>query len=110
MDRWDDLPDGIVAAGPEGIVDRVNVQASRMLGASRDSLLGLHVRDVLPLDDLQGNRWFDCTDPYDGFASRTALAEQSWFTSGGRELLLTARLHRASPRGPVERLVVAPRC
>ncbi|MFY0406025.1 ATP-binding protein [Solicola sp. PLA-1-18] len=107
MPYLDQFPDGVVVAGADGVVEGVNDMACRMLGARREDLVGRHVRDAVPLGDLQGNQWFDCTKPYDGFASRTALAEQSWFTPGGTELLMTGSLVRDVPLGEVGRLVLS---
>lgn len=107
MPDLDDLPDGVIIAGPEGIVERMNDAASRMLATPAEQVIGLHVREALPLDDLQGNNWFDCLDPYGGIRVRTGLAEQSWHSPSGAEFLMTGRLVRPDPHGPVRRLVLS---
>ncbi|MDO9380213.1 MAG: PAS domain-containing sensor histidine kinase [Nocardioidaceae bacterium] len=107
MPFLDQLPDGVLVAGPDGLVTEVNTMACRMLAAPREELVGRHLRDAVPLDDLQGHHWFDCARPYDGFAARTALAEQSWYTPTGTELLMTGSLLRAAPRSPVDEVVIS---
>ena len=109
MALLDKLPDGVIVAGPDAIVAQLNQSAACMLDTAPDAAIGRHVRDVLPLDDLQGHHWFDSLRPYDGFAARTRLCEQSWYTPAGVELLITAQLVRDSPRGPVNELVLCVR-
>ena len=48
-----------------------------------------------------------CTRPYDGLASRTRINEQAWYLSDGTELLVTARILRDGPRGPVRQVAVS---
>ncbi|MBW9206000.1 PAS domain-containing protein [Mumia sp. zg.B53] len=100
------LPDGVVLADADGTVFRVNAAASRMLQRSAEELIGLHLSDALPLDDLAGNCWFDCMRPYTGLSTRTRLSESSWHTQSGVEILVTATLHRDAPRQPVREVVV----
>ncbi|MGH1562937.1 ATP-binding protein [Mumia sp. DW29H23] len=101
------LPDGVVLADAEGTVFRVNAAASRMLHRRPEELIGLHISDALPLDDLAGNSWFDCLRPYAGLSTRTRLSESSWHTQDGVEYLVTATLVRDAPRQPVRQLVVS---
>lgn len=107
MAYLDDFPDGVVIADANGVVEHINAAASRVLATSSDAMVGTHVRAALSLDDRQGNHWFDCLQPYDGFASRTRLCEQSWYSSSGVEFLMTALLVRDVPRGRVQRLVIS---
>lgn len=110
MERWlldpDDLPDGLLVADAEGRVVLANTVAARLLGVDKDALLGALLSDAMALDDLSGHRWSDCTRPYDGFALRSTLAERDWHTADGRALLVTARLRRDRPAGPVRAVVV----
>lgn len=101
------LPDGVVLAGADGVVEQVNRAAARMLCRPADELVGMHVSEALPLDDLAGNSWFDCLRPYAGLNTRTRLSEGSWHTSDGAELLVTATMVRDVPLGPVRQLVVS---
>jgi PAS domain S-box-containing protein len=103
----DQAPDGLVIADADRSVLEVNAMGLRMLGVTRDEVVGAPLEQVMALDDLEGNTWFDSTRPYDGFNLRSRLAEQAWFTSDGRELLVTARLVRDRPVGPVTRLVAS---
>ncbi|MFC6151934.1 MULTISPECIES: ATP-binding protein [Mumia] len=101
------LPDGVVLADADGTVFRVNAAAVRMLDRPAEKLLGMHISDALPLDDLAGNTWFDCMRPYSGLSTRTRLSESSWHTHEGVELLVTATLVRDERRGQVRQLVVS---
>lgn len=103
----DTLPDGVVVADEHAHVTTVNRAAGHLLGADPRESVGRAVRDVVCLQDQQSNDWFGCNAPYDGLRSRTALTEQSWFTATGTELLVTARLVRAAPGGPISSLVIS---
>lgn len=100
----DDFPDGVLIAGPDERVLHANDRAALMTGI--DELVGLHLADALPFDDLEGNSWFSQTDPYGGLAIRTGVAEQSWWSPTGVEYLLTARIKR-DEHGAVHRVVVS---
>ncbi|MDQ3616863.1 MAG: PAS domain-containing sensor histidine kinase [Actinomycetota bacterium] len=101
----DFLPDGVVFADKAGKVTSMNRAAERML--SLTGAVGRHLSDVLSLQDRAGNTWFACTEVYDGHPIRSGIPEQSWFLADGTELLLTVRIVRETPRGPVEGAVVA---
>ena len=55
--RYDELPDGVVVAGPDGRVVQLNPSAARLLGVSVDSALGRDYREVLALVDEQDRDW-----------------------------------------------------
>ena len=101
----DALPDGAVVADATGTVTHLNDVAARLLERPAPGA-GEHVGAVLALQDLQGHDWYTCVRPYDGLATRTRLLEASWRTVGGREVLVTGRLERERPAGPVVRLVL----
>ena len=103
----DDLPDGLLVADARGQVVLANAAAAKMLGVDRASLLGAPLSAAMALDDLRGNRWYDCVQPYDGFALRSRLTEQEWRTADERALLVTARLRRDRPAGPVRSVLVS---
>ena len=105
----DSLPDGVLVADADGVVTEVNAAFERLLGSDRSELIGKHLTDALVLDDRQGNSWYACHRPYDGFANRTRIAEGSWYTPDGAELLVTASLGRDRPRGEVHRVVMCVR-
>ncbi|MFF7455712.1 ATP-binding protein [Kitasatospora sp. NPDC008115] len=103
----DDLPDGLVVADALGRVVRFNRAAARLTGVAAQDALGSGLEDVLPLEDLDGRRWWQLTDPYGGLAVRTGQPERNLLLPGGREVLVSARYVRPYPGGPLERLVIA---
>ncbi|MET8702644.1 MULTISPECIES: ATP-binding protein [unclassified Kitasatospora] len=103
----DDLPDGLVVADALGRVTCFNRAAARLTGVLPQAALGSELEDVLPLEDLDGRRWWQLTDPYGGLAVRTGQPERNLLLPGGREVLVSARYVRAHPGGPLERLVIA---
>ncbi|WP_107116416.1 sensor histidine kinase [Streptomyces sp. NRRL F-4489] len=102
----DDLPDGLVVADEHGRVVCFNAAAARITGIAPGDALGRPVGDALPLQDLEGRRWWQLTDPYGGLAIRRGQPERNLLL-GGREVLVSARYVRAAPTGPVRRLVIA---
>ncbi|GHJ60910.1 PAS domain-containing sensor histidine kinase [Nocardioides sp. OK12] len=102
----DDLPDGVVLAGGDGLVRLVSAPAARMLGIDADEAPGRPLPDVLRLQDREGASWCACNTPYEGLATRTAVPEQPWLLPDGSEVLVAARIHRTSLRDPVDRVAV----
>ncbi|WP_202238381.1 sensor histidine kinase [Actinacidiphila reveromycinica] len=102
----DDLPDGLVVADESGRVICFNAAAARITALRPADVLGRPVEQALPLEDLEGRRWWQLTDPYGGLAIRVAQPERNLLLPGGREVLVSARYVRQRPRGPVRRLVV----
>ncbi|GAA2069727.1 ATP-binding protein [Aeromicrobium halocynthiae] len=107
--RLDDFPDGVVIAGPDGRVTFVNERVEQMARAEPGEMIGMHLQDAIPFDDLNGNSWFDSVRPYDGIAIRKRISEQSWWSPRGSEYLITAKLVRDRPAGPVASVVVSVR-
>ena len=70
----DDFPDGIIIAGPDGAVEYVNHRVKVMARAVGDEMIGMHLNEAVPFDDLSGHSWYDSTKPYDGMATRPRLA------------------------------------
>ncbi|EDY45613.1 sensor histidine kinase [Streptomyces sp. SPB074] len=103
----DDLPDGLVVADRRGIVTCFNAAAARITGVLSEAALGSSLEDALPLEDLDGRRWWRLTDPYGGLSIRTRQPERNLLLPGGREVLVSARYVRRGPRGPLDRLVVS---
>jgi signal transduction histidine kinase len=106
---YDDHPDGVIVAGPDGLVEYVNPRIVAMARARDDEMLGMHLSVAVPFDDLNGNSWYDSTRPYDGLGIRTRLSESSWWSPKGSEYLITASLVRDRRGGPVRRVVVGVR-
>ncbi|MGW8375748.1 ATP-binding protein [Streptomyces sp. ODS28] len=102
----DDLPDGLVVADSTGRVICFNAAAARITGRTPEEALGRPIDGALPLEDLEGQRWWRLTDPYGGLATRTGQPERNLLLPGGREVLVSARYVRSRPCGPVQRLVV----
>ncbi|MGW4892391.1 ATP-binding protein [Kitasatospora sp. NPDC004240] len=103
----DDLPDGLVVADARRLVVRFNRAAAELTGVRPEDALGGPLEEVLPLEDLDGRRWWQLTDPYGGLATRSRQPERNLLLPGGREVLVSARYVRARPCGPLERLVIA---
>lgn len=102
----DDLPDGLLVADHTGRVVCFNAAAARISGLRPQDVLGRPVEQALPLEDLEGRRWWPLTDPYGGLPIRTGQPERNLLLPGGREVLVAARYVRERPAGPVLRLVV----
>ncbi|MCY0945140.1 sensor histidine kinase [Streptomyces antarcticus] len=102
----DDLPDGLVVADDSGRVICFNLAAARMTATDPARALGTRIDSALPLEDLEGRRWWALTDPYGGLATRRGQPERNLLLPGGREVLVSARYVRTHPTGPLRRLVV----
>lgn len=102
----DDLPDGLLIADENGRVVCFNAAAARITALRPADVLGRPVEQALPLEDLEGRRWWTLTLPYTGLAIRSGHPERNLLLPGGREVLVAARYVRDRPTGPVRRLVV----
>ncbi|MFH8982564.1 sensor histidine kinase [Streptomyces varsoviensis] len=102
----DDLPDGLVVADETGKVTCFNAAAARITAVPPAEAIGRPLECALPLEDLEGRRWWALTDPYGGLAIRAGQPERNLLLPGGREVLVSARYVRDRPAGPVRRLVV----
>ncbi|AGP53798.1 sensor histidine kinase [Streptomyces rapamycinicus] len=102
----DDLPDGLVVADETGLVTCFNAAAARITATDPADAIGRRLEVALPLEDLDGRRWWALTDPYGGLAIRAGQPERNLLLPGGREVLVSARYVRERPTGPVRRVVV----
>lgn len=102
----DDLPDGLVVADHTGRVICFNSAAARITALAPGEALGARIDRALPLEDLEGRRWWTLTDPYGGLATRRGQPERNLLLPGGREVLVSARYVRTHPTGPLRRLVI----
>ncbi|MFI1283570.1 sensor histidine kinase [Streptomyces sp. NPDC020858] len=102
----DSLPDGLVVADDTGQVICFNAAAARITALAPEQALGARIDLALPLEDLEGRRWWALTDPYGGLATRRGQPERNLLLPGGREVLVSASYVRTHPTGPVRRLVV----
>ncbi|MFG2376418.1 ATP-binding protein [Streptomyces sp. NPDC048504] len=103
----DELADGLVIADEHGHVVCFNAAAERITSVAAADALGQRLEKALPLEDLEGRRWWQLTDPYGGLAIRVRQPERNLLLPGGHEVLVTARYVRAEPLGPVRRVVVS---
>ncbi|WP_031486720.1 sensor histidine kinase [Streptomyces bicolor] len=103
----DDLPDGLVVADEHGHVICFNAAAERITAVPAADALGKRLEKALPLEDLDGRRWWQVTDPYGGLAIRRRQPERNLLLPGGREVLVSVRYVRSEPAGPVHRVVVS---
>ncbi|MFE9094626.1 ATP-binding protein [Streptomyces sp. NPDC007264] len=103
----DDLPDGLVIADEHARVICFNAAAARITAVPAADALGRRLEHVLPLEDLEGRRWWQLTDPYGGLAIRVGQPERNLLLPGGREVLVSARYVRTHPTGPIRRVVVS---
>ena len=95
-DLWDTLPDGVVIADADGVVEVVNAPARRLLGEA--AVVGAALADVVALQDQEARDWLSVNRPYGGLDTRTGIPEQSWFLSDGTEVLVTATIRRHERR------------
>lgn len=102
----DDLPDGLVVADEDGRVICFNAAAERITAVRAADALGQRLEKALPLEDLEGRRWWQLTDPYGGLAIRVRQPERNLLLPGVREVLVSVRYVRTEPTGPVHRVVV----
>jgi signal transduction histidine kinase len=102
------LPDGLVVADAEGVVVEANTEALRLLEVDAQ-IPGSSLREVMALQNLDGQDWVDCVKPYGDVQTRRLLLESSWRTASGREVLVTGRLHRDRPGGVVQTVALAVR-
>ncbi|MEU9235451.1 sensor histidine kinase [Streptomyces subrutilus] len=102
----DELPDGLVVADDEGRVICFNAAAARITAIAAGQALGALIDRALPLEDIEGRRWWTLTDPYGGLATRRGQPERNLLLPGGREVLVSASYIRTHPTGPLRRLVV----
>lgn len=101
-DLWDALPDGVLIADGAGKVLLVNATARRMLGDQ--ACPGADIAAALTLQDQDAADWFSEVRPYDGLSTRSGVPEQSWLLTDGTEVLVTTRLERSVPGGPIGRV------
>jgi signal transduction histidine kinase len=102
----DELPDGLILIGADGVVLEFNTAAERITGLKAADMVGTDVRESLPLQDREGNNWWLATDPWGGLATRTGQRERLLLLAGTRELLVTTRYVRPGRGEPVERVLV----
>lgn len=103
-DLWDALPDGVLIADGAGRVLLVNATARRMLGPQARP--GADLDAALTLQDQDAGDWYSVVRPFDGLSTRSGVPEQSWLLPDGAEVLVTTRLERRLPGGPIDRIAL----
>jgi len=73
----DDLPDGLVVADETGRVICFNAAAARITDIAPEDAVGRPLEHALPLQDIEGRRWWRLTDPYGGLAIRRGQPERN---------------------------------
>lgn len=107
QDLADALPDGVVLADDAGRVTLVSDLAARMLGRRDPAAdVGRPLAEVLRLQDQDAHDWVTANQPYATLRSVTGVPEQPWLLPDGTEVLVAARIHRTTARGPVARLAI----
>ena len=101
------LPDGLVAAvGRSRRVQFMNSQAERVTGLRADDVLGQDITEVLPLQTLSGESWWEIASPWEGLSTRTGHRERLLVLPSGQEVLVTAHYVREDHLGAVRSVVV----
>jgi signal transduction histidine kinase len=103
---YDDLPDGLVVAGPARRVIVFNRAAERVTGIASSSAIGKDLDGALPLEMVDGRAWWSCTDPWNSLPTVTGHAERN-LVLGDSEVLVSSRYLREHALGPVTHVVVA---
>ena len=60
--------------GPEAIVRFMNSRAERITGVAAVDVLGRDIREALPLQDMEGQSWWELADPWEGLVPARATA------------------------------------
>ena len=110
LGSWDELPDGLLVADEQRRVVVFNRAAERVTGLHRADVLGKDLADALPLEHLDGQRWWVGTEAYERLGIRRGHPERPLLLHGHRQVLVTARYTRSpgagGTAGPVQGLVV----
>jgi signal transduction histidine kinase len=101
------IPDGLIAAiGHRATVRFMNSHAERITGLLAGDVVGRDIREALPLQDHDGEAWWERADPWGGLATRTGHRERLLVLPSGREVLVTAKYVREEVGGPVRAVVI----
>ena len=101
------LPDGLVAAvGRSRRVRFMNSRAEQVTGMRAADVVGRDIREALPLQDRNGDSWWDVASPWEGLETRTGHRERLLLLPSGQELLVTAHYVRDEHLGPVRSVVL----
>lgn len=99
------LPDGLVVADSAGRLVFANSRATQVLRVDLAARLGRPLTEALPLRDIEGNAWWEVTDPWRSPHIVRGHREKLLWTEDGTEVLLTSRYVREERRGPVRRVL-----
>ena len=100
------VPDGLISADENARILFLNTRASRIVGRTKDELVGEDIREAVELQDSDGRSWWQVTDPWDGkgLNIRTGHREKLLMLRNGREVLVTAKYLRPGRNRPVNRV------
>ena len=108
-DAVDALADGVVIFDRDGSVRLINRAAELLFGLDREVSLGRSFDEVVSLTNNDGRTWTELNAPFGGPRTRTGVPEQIWVLPDGTEALVTARILRDVPLGPVSGVAVSVR-
>lgn len=98
------IADGLIAADGEAKVLYANNRALRIIGMTREELVGQDIRKAVDLTDTDGTSWWETTDPWQGLRIRTGHRERLLVLGNGREVLVTAKYLRPGRNEPVNQV------
>ena len=100
------IADGLVAADADAKVLYANSRALRIVGTTREEIVGQDVRKAVDLTDTDGTSWWDATNPWGGLRIRSGHRERLLVLPNGREVLVTAKYLRPGRNQPVNQVNV----
>lgn len=90
----DSIADAVVATDAGGCIERINTEASRLLGAASDALLGKPLKDVLILENPETNQRFDDYQRLISEPGKADFSEYQLHRQDGGSKLIHAEMRR----------------
>ena len=101
------IPDGLLVIDGARRLVFANRRADEILQSPIGESLGQPIVEAVPLWDSEGRLWWDVANPWRQLHIVKGHREKLLWTTGGVEVLATARYLRPGRHQPVERVVVA---